>query len=53
MTERPGNTYIPDSSDPSTDGLENDDPFLKRWHVMCENYSAARRALYAARAQLG
>jgi hypothetical protein len=53
MTGRPGDTCTPDPSGPMTDGLTNDDPPPKQWRLMGEDYSAARRALYAARAQLG
>jgi len=53
MTEKPCDTYAPDPSDPMTTILTNDDPYPKRWHLIGENYSAARRALYAAKAQLG
>jgi len=40
-------------SDPTKEGFANDNPPEKRWYLMGENYNAARRALYAARAQLG
>jgi len=53
MTDRYYDTGTPDPSDPMTDGRTNDNPPMKRWHLIGENYSAARRALYAARAQLG
>ena len=53
MTNRPYDTCTPNPSDPMTDGLKNDDQPLKQWHLKDENYSAARRALYAAKAQLG
>jgi hypothetical protein len=33
--------------------LANDDPFQKELRLKNEDYSAARRALYAAKAQLG
>jgi hypothetical protein len=52
MTNRQCDTCTPYPSDLMTDGLTNDDPPQKRWGLKCENYSAARRALYAARAQL-
>lgn len=34
------------------DGSEHEDQPLKQWELKCEDYGAARRALYAARAQL-
>jgi hypothetical protein len=52
MMNRPYDSCTPNSSDPTTDGFTNDDPFPKRWRLIGENYSAARRALYAARAHL-
>ncbi|MCX5844276.1 MAG: hypothetical protein NT022_11145 [Deltaproteobacteria bacterium] len=53
MANRPYDSCIPSPSGPMTDGLTNDDPPPKRWCLIGENYSAARRALYAAKAQLG
>lgn len=53
MTDRSSDTGTPDPSVPDTDGPTNDNFPLKRWHLMGENYRAARRALYAARGQLG
>ena len=47
--------YDPCNPDPSfsiIDGWTNDDPHLHRWRLKNENESAARRALYAAKAQL-
>ena len=42
MTDKPG--AIPEDS--------LDDPLQKQWRLKCDNDSAARRALYAAYAQL-
>ena len=53
MTDRLDDTTTPDLSDPQAGGMTNGYPPLKRWHVKEENYSAARRALYTARVQLG
>lgn len=53
MIDRPFDSCTPDSSDPTTDGFTNDDPLPKRWRLFRENFGAARRALYAAKAQLG
>jgi hypothetical protein len=53
MTNRLRSTCTPYPSDQMTDSLTNDDPPPKEWHVKSEDYSAARRALYAARMQLG
>jgi hypothetical protein len=53
MTNRPYDSCTPNSSDPTTDGFTNDDPPPKLWHLIGEDFSAARRALYAAKAQLG
>jgi len=52
MSDSPGDTSTP-SPDPMPDRRSDEDPPLQRWRVLVENYSAARRALYAARAQLG
>jgi len=35
-----------------TDDLANDDPPPEQWRLKCDDYSAARLALYSARAQL-
>jgi hypothetical protein len=40
------------SSDLMTDVLTNDTP-PRQWRLKYENYNAARRALFAARAQMG
>jgi hypothetical protein len=53
MTDRAHDTCTSDSINPMTDGMINNDPPLKRWYLKSENHSAARRALYTARAQLG
>jgi hypothetical protein len=53
MINRLRSTCSPYPSDQMTDSLTNDDPPPKEWHVKSEDYSAARRALYAARMQLG
>ena len=53
MINRLRSTCTPYPSDQMTDSLTNDDPPPKEWHVKSEDYSAARRALYAARMQLG
>jgi hypothetical protein len=53
MTQRLYDSCIPSPTETVTDGFTNDDPPPKRWYLMGENFSAARRALYAARAQLG
>jgi len=52
MTINLNDSGTPYPSDPTTDGLTEDDPPLQRWHLKGENYSAARRALYAAKAQM-
>ena len=36
----------------NSEGLANDDPPLKERCLKCDDFGAARRALYAARAQL-
>jgi len=53
MTDRLDDASNPDPSDPMAGGNTNGYPLPERWHVKGENYSAARRALYTARAQLG
>ena len=53
MTNKPRDTYTTYPSDLITECLTNDDPSQKLWRLKCENFSAARRALYAVRAQLG
>ena len=45
-------TDIPSDISDNGDRLANDDPSHKKWHLKFDNYNAARRALYAARAQL-
>jgi hypothetical protein len=52
MINRLRSTCTPYPSDQMT-SLTNDDPPPKEWYVKSEDYSAARRALYAARMQLG
>jgi hypothetical protein len=42
----------PDDRRHGGDGSGHDDPALKQWDLKCDDYGAARRALYAARAQL-
>jgi hypothetical protein len=49
MMNRLFDSCTPDSSYPTTDG---DNPPKKQWRLLAENYSAARRALFAAKAQL-
>jgi hypothetical protein len=53
MTHKACDTYNTYPSDLMTESLTNDDPSQKLWRLMCEKYSAARRALYTAWAQLG
>jgi hypothetical protein len=52
MTDRLDDTPS-DPSDPIPRSMTNGYPLMEQWHVKGENYSAARRALYTARAQLG
>jgi len=52
MTNRNCDTCTPFPSDQTTDGLTKDEPPPKEWRLKCEDYGAARRALYAARRQL-
>jgi hypothetical protein len=52
MMNRLRSTCTPYPSNQMTDGLTNDDPPPKEWRMKREDYSAARRALYAARMQL-
>jgi hypothetical protein len=47
MTDKTCNNGNPSSSD-----LTKEDPPPKRWRLAGENYGAARRALFAARAQM-
>jgi len=47
-----GTSPDPMTPDPMTECLTNDPP-PGQWRLKYENYSAARRALFAARAQLG
>jgi len=49
---RPCDTCNLNPSDLMTDGLTTDDPPQKKWRLEYEDYRAARRALYAARAQI-
>ena len=51
--DRPGDIGSSPPADLMTDGLTNQDLHPVLWHVQVENDRAARRALYAARAQLG
>jgi hypothetical protein len=44
-------TNKPNDRPSGIDGLANDDPPQKQWRLKCDNDSAARRALYAARVQ--
>jgi len=53
MTDRLDDTSNPDPSDPMAGGMTHGYPPPEQWHVKGENYSAARRALYTARVQLG
>ena len=52
MMNRLRSTCAPYPPDQMTNGLTNDDPPQKEWHLKSEDYSAARRALYASRMQL-
>jgi hypothetical protein len=52
MIKKPCDTSTPYPSDERTEYLTNDDPPQKEWSLKSEDYSAARRALYAARVQL-
>jgi hypothetical protein len=52
MTIRLRDNCTPYSSDQMTDDLTNEDPPPQKWRLKKEDYSAARRALYAARMQL-
>jgi hypothetical protein len=52
MINRLRDTCTPYPSDQMTDGRTDDDTPQKKWYLKTENYSAARRALYAARMQL-
>jgi hypothetical protein len=52
MTDRLDDTTTPDHSDPLAGGMTKGYPPPEQWYLMGENYSAARRALYTARAQL-
>ena len=49
IMNRLNDSCTPDASDPITEG---DNPSHKRWHLLIENYGAARRALFAAKVQL-
>ncbi len=53
MADRANDPCTADPFNPMTDGMINNDPPPKRWRLIGENHSAARRALYTARAQLG
>jgi hypothetical protein len=52
MKDRLRKTCTPYPSDQRTEDLTNDDTPRKEWRLNSEDYSAARRALYAARMQL-
>jgi hypothetical protein len=52
MKDRLRKTCTPYPSDQMTEDLTNDDPPQIEWRLKSEDYSAARRALYAARMQL-
>jgi hypothetical protein len=52
MIKKPRDTSTPYPSDQRTECLIDEDPPQKEWSLKSENYSAARRALYAARLQL-
>ena len=52
MIKKPRYTSTPYPSDQRTECLIDEDPPEKEWRLKSEDYSAARRALYAARLQL-
>jgi hypothetical protein len=52
MTDRTYESGNPSSLVTTTDTLITEDPPPKRWLLTGENYGAARRALFAARAQM-
>jgi len=52
MIGRLRETCTPYLFDLITDSIADDDPPQKKWHLISENYGAARRALFAARMQL-
>lgn len=55
MTNRPCDTFTINSVEPRrkpADGLTTDEIPPESLHLMYENHSAARRALFSARAQM-